>query len=68
MSTVSTAKTILSVAYGFLFGILAIGILPFLLIYAFVDINGLSDVYPPPFFLLPGFLRDAGDNRPSDRK
>jgi hypothetical protein len=68
MRKLSTAKKILSVTFGLLFAVLAIGILPFLLIFSFVDMNGLSEAYPPPFFILPKFLRDRGGKEKSDPK
>ena len=51
-------KMLLSFSFGLLFAVLAIGLLPFLLVYAWIDMNELSDVYPIPFFILPKFLRN----------
>ncbi|WP_274650576.1 hypothetical protein [Paenibacillus humicola] len=62
----TVSKMLLSFSFGLVIALLAIGLLPFLLIYAWIDINGLSDAYPLPFFILPKFLRsDKSNDRPA---
>lgn len=66
-------KVIRSLSIGFIFSILAIGLLPFLVIFNWADMLNLAELETSPLFILIGRFvgrtpLKAGTNRPQQKQ